>query len=277
VRLLVLLVIAACGGGTQTCPVAPTPTAPTQPFLWKAQKDSGPIVWLYGTVHNGGEGDVHPAAIKAFEASPRFVSELGDTEPDPKKTTKLAILPPGKGLDQQLPADDWYDLRDTLRGMIKEQDLARVRPWYAMARLSTKLSPPPDPTMDFGLAKRARKAGKQVDALEEWDVQLAALADTVKIPDLQQAIHSRKTFACDLAKMKAVYLTGDLETMTAIVVIPQTHKLVVDRTKAWLPKIEGYFKNDGAFVAVGLAHLAGDEGLPKLLAAAGYTVERVAP
>jgi len=272
-----MLVLGACGSGAAaTCPVAPKPTAPTQPLLWKAHKGDGPVVWLYGTVHNGGVGDVHPSAMKAFESSPRFVSELGDTDGDPDKLRELAIIKSGKGLDQQLPPDDWYDLRDALRGTkTKEAELARAQPWYAMSLLSRTLSPPPDPTMDFGLAKRARKARKPVDALEAWDVQLAALADTVKIPDLQQAIHSRKTFSCDLAKMRAVYLTGDLETMTAIVVIPQTHNLVVDRSRAWLPRIETYFGSGGAFIAVGLAHLAGDEGLPKLLETAGYQVERV--
>ena len=38
-------------------------------------------------------------------------------------------LPRGKGLDQLLPTDKWWDLRDALRGVVKEQELARARPW----------------------------------------------------------------------------------------------------------------------------------------------------
>ncbi len=284
-RALAIAIVAALSGlvpacaSTPACPVAPRPSTPTAPFLWKvtSQDGDGAVVWLYGTIHNGGMEAVAPGALAALDSSPRFVSELGDTEGDREKTAKLARIEHGKGLDSLLPADDWYDLRDVMRGSMKEADLARARPWYAMARLSATLAPPPRPTMDFGLAKRAREAGKPVDALESWEVQLAALADTVTVADLQEALHARKTLACDLAKLRAVYLSGDLETMTAMVVIPQTRKLVVERSRAWLPEIESYFATGGAFVAVGLAHLAGDDGIPKLLAAKGYAVERAAP
>jgi hypothetical protein len=272
VRWLLVIALAACGGAP-ACPLAPRP-AVVQPFLWKAQKSDGPIVWLYGTIHNAGADDVPQAAWAALEASPKLVTELGDTTPDPAKTAELARLPPGKGLDQQLPAGDWYDLRDALRGVIKEADLARVRPWYAMARLTATVAPGPSPTMDFAIARRARAKGKPVDALESWEVQLGALADAVKIPDLQQAIRERRTMRCTLARMKSIYLAGDLAAMTKLLVIEQTNTLVVERSKAWMAKLEPYFAT-GAFVAVGLGHLAGDDGLPAMLARAGYRVERV--
>jgi len=273
IRILVVFLV-ACSGAARTCPIVPPPTAPTQPFLWRAQKGEA-VIWLYGTIHNAGSDDVPQVAWEALQASPKVVSELGDTAPDPATTVDLARLPPGKGLDQQLPAGDWYDLRDALRGSVKEADLARARPWFALARLSAKLAPSPSPTMDFAIVKRARTRGKPVEALESWDVQLKALADTITIIDLQQALHERTTLRCSLDNMKAIYETGDLPAMTALLVIPQTHNLVVDRTRAWLPKIEALAANRGGFVAVGLAHLAGDAGLPALLAQAGYTVARV--
>jgi uncharacterized protein YbaP (TraB family) len=273
VRILVVCALAACGGQT-TCPVPPRPTTPQAPFLWKAQKAGGPVVWLYGTIHNAGAEDVPDVAWRALADSPRFVSELGATQPDPDKTADLARLPPGKGLDAQLPASDWYDLRDALRGVIKEDDLKRARPWYAMARLSATVAPSPSPTMDFALAERAKSKNVPVDALESWEVQLAAIADTVQIPDLQQAIHERGRMRCELASLKASYVAGDQPVMERRLLIAETHELVVERSKAWMPTIEGLFQG-GGFVAVGLAHLLGDEGVPAMLERAGYTVERV--
>ncbi len=270
---LLALIVAACGGAP-ACPIAPKPPGPTQPFLWKAQKGDGPIVWLYGTIHTAGGDDVPPAAWTALEAAPKVITELGDVEADPEKTRELIRLP-GKGLDQLLPAGDWYDLRDAMRGSMKEADLARVRPWFAIVKLNAKVSPAPTPNMDTAIAKRARGKGKPVEALESLDVQLKALADTVTIADLQQEIHNRKTLACANGTLQATYAAGDLPGMTTHLLLPQTHSLVVDRNKAWFPKLEALFAGGGGFVAVGLGHLLGDEGIPEMLGKAGYTVARV--
>jgi len=272
IRFLVVVLV-ACGSAAPSCPLPPKPTA-VQPFLWKAQKGDGPVVWLYGTIHVAGADDVPPAAWAALDGAPKVITELGDVEADPAKTAELIRLPPGKGLDQQLPAGDWYDLRDTLRGSVKEADLARFRPWLAIVKLNAKVAPAPTPNMDTAIAKRGRSKGKPVEALESLDVQLKALADTITIADLRQEIQNRNQLACANASLKATYDAGDLAGITTRLLIPQTHALVVDRSKAWLPAIEAAFAG-GGFVAVGLGHLLGDEGLPALLAKAGYTVSRV--
>lgn len=269
----VLSFLVACGGAAPNCPLPPKP-AVSQPFLWKAQKGDGPVVWLYGTVHVLGIEGVHATALAAFDGAPTVMTELGDTEADPEKTSDLALLPSGKGLDQQLPANDWYDLRDALRGSIKEAQLARVQPWYAGSLLRRKFAPPPSPNMDFALATRARAKGKKVEALETWEVQLKGLNDFT-VADLQGVIHVRHQLACSRDTIAALYTIGDLPSLTTVFVIPQTHALVAGRTKAWVPKVEALLAKGGGFVAVGLGHLAGEEGLPALLAKAGYTVARV--
>ncbi len=272
IRFVVSLLV-ACGGAAIDCPLPPKP-AVVQPFLWKAQKNDGPVVWLYGTIHVAGTDEVPPAAWEALDSSAKIVTELGDVEADPEKTAALIRLPSGPGLDQQLPATDWYDLRDALRGSVKEADLARFRPWLAVVKLNAKVAPAPTPNMDAAIAKRARSKRKPVEALESLDVQLEALAETMTIADLQQELHNRHKLACANGSLKATYDAGDLAGITNRMLIPQTHALVVDRSRAWIPKIEALFAG-GAFVAVGIAHLLGDEGLPALLAKSGYTVARV--
>ncbi|MCW5806044.1 MAG: TraB/GumN family protein [Deltaproteobacteria bacterium] len=274
----VIAVVAACGGGKPVCRLPPElATAPRDapPFLWKATRDDGATVWLYGTIHNGGRADVAEAAWRALAASPGFASELGDTEPDPDKMRAIAMVAGGKGIDQLLPANDWYDLRDELRGVVKEDVLRRARPWYAMTQLMSKVAPSPSPTMDFALAKAAREKRKTVDALERWEEQLGALDQTVKIADLQQAIRARGTMGCDLASLLATYRTGDLPAMERRLIVEGTAQLLGPRNKLWLPRIAAYFDRGGGFVAVGLGHMIGEDGLPALLARTGYKVERI--
>jgi uncharacterized protein YbaP (TraB family) len=53
-------------------------------------------------------------------------------------------------------------------------------------------------------------------------------------------------------------------------------RLLVDRNKTWLPKIEALFARTGrAFVVVGAAHLVGPDGLLALLKAKGYAIEQL--
>lgn len=274
--LAAAVALAACAPKRQcTLPrIAPESRGPA--FLWKAHK-GGDIVWLYGTIHDAGIEAVPPVARATLERSVRFVSELGDVTPDRDRFRELARIKSGRGIDQLLPASDWYDLRDALIGRIKEEDLRRARPWYALSLLTTYMAPSPGPSMDVLLAKRAHELAMPVEALETWEEQLTTLNEAVGIRDLQETIRARDTMTCDLSRMRASYEAGDIATMEALLVVPRTaERLLTTRNKKWMPSIESYFPRGGAFVAVGLGHLLGDNGLPAMLQRAGYTVERTA-
>jgi len=272
--IAVLLALAGCSSAPPKC-VLPT-LAAGPPFLWKVQRGDGPVVWLYGTFHDG-HAKVVAAALTALDSATQFASELGDTEPDPARIRELARIASGKGLDAQLSSSDWYDLRDALRNRIKEDDLKRARPWFAMSQLSQEMAPSPKPSMDVALAERARARKIPVDALESWDDQLGALDSAVTVADLAQAIHERRIMKCSVDRTLVAYASGDLGVMQRLLGGEQAEKLLAARNRKWLPQLERYLAGSGAFVAVGVSHLAGDNGLPAMLAREGYTVERTAP
>jgi uncharacterized protein YbaP (TraB family) len=271
-RLVVLVALAGCSSAPR-CEVA-KPTAKGQPFLWRVQKADGPVVWLYGTIHDYGLDAVPKDALAALDSSRRFLSELGDSSPDPDKFRELARIASGKSLDQLLPTDRWWDLRDALQGVVKEDDLRRYRPWYAMSLLTSTMAPPPKPSMDFALAERARDRKLPVEQLENWDDQLTALDAAVKIPDLVETIQVRHEIRCEVARALAAYDAGDLDAMGRLLPGDKSAGLLDARNAKWLPAIERYLTDGGAFVAVGVSHMAGDAGLPAVLARAGYTVTR---
>lgn len=274
VALALAAALVACA--KPACPVTPRdPSTIEGPLLWRVEPaGGGAALWLYGTIHDAGAGDVAPAAWDALAAAPRFVSELGDLELDPDLFREQVRLPRGKGLDQQLPADDWYDLRDTLRGTIRDEELARVRPWYAMTLLTRVVTDKAQPGMDVLLAERAEALHKPIENLETWGDQLPLLAAAVTVADLSEAIHARKAMRCQLVNTRAAYVAGDLAIMQQVFGHDPTGTMLAPRNRRWLPALEGYLAGGGAFVAVGIGHLVGDEGLPALLAARGYRVER---
>ena len=271
--LLVALVASACASSKPVCKVG-LPIAQDGAFLWRAQRGDA-VLWLYGTIHDAGIAAVPAVALKAFADASRLVTELGDVEPDADAYREIARMPWGKpGIDQLLPTSDWYDLRDALIGVVKEEDLKRARPWYAMTRLMLHRDPNRGRSMDDEITDRARDRKLPIDALETSSEQLAALDAVVDIPALQEAIHARNDMRCDAASLRAGYDAGDTVTMEALLVIPKTRDvLLTARNTKWLAKLQTY---QSAFVAVGLGHLLGETGLPAMLAKAGYTVERVA-
>jgi len=272
--LLLVWALVACTPKPVACPALPVvPQGPA--FLWKVHKADGPTLWLYGTVHDIAISGVPAPALAALDGATRFVSELGDVEPDPEKLRELSRYTSGLGIDQQLAAGDWYDLRDTLAGTIKEDALRRVRPWYALILLSKKVSPHKPVAMDTDLAKRARQHELPVEALETWDQQMTALDKVVTVPDLAEAIHARGAMHCEVDRLAVAYRTGDVELMASLLIVPRSaDTLLWARNRAWQPALERYLADGGAFVAVGLGHLLGDNGLPAMLERAGYTVER---
>ncbi len=272
--LLVLAFAAACGGAKpQSCPLVP-PATPGAPFLWKAQK-GGDVVWLYGTIHDAGLDAVPRSARDVFENAPRLITELGDVEIDADQLREYASIKKGKGIDQLLPADDWWDLRDALLGKVKEVNLSRAKPWFAMSLLTNNLSPLSGPSMDVQLVEQAKQLGKPIDRFESLEEQFAALDNAVGIADLQEAIHARSTMRCDMVRLINAYNAGDIVVMQALLVVPRTAAtMLTPRNQKWFPQLEKQFTDGGAFVAVGLGHLLGDNGLVAMLQRAGYTVER---
>ena len=272
--LALVLVLLGCGPKPAACPVMPeVPQGPA--FLWKVHKTGGPTLWLFGTVHDLGIDGVPPQALAALDGAAHFASELGESTADPDVMRGLTRQKSGPGIDQTLPSDDWYDLRDALAGTIEEDALRRARPWYALILLSQKLSPKAKTSMDVDLGRRAKAKQLGVDALETWEQQISALDQVVTVADLSESIRARGRLRCEPARLRAAYRTGDLELMTALLVVERTAEpLLWARNRAWQAKLEGYLAAKGAFVAVGLAHMLTDKGLPAMLAAAGYTVER---
>ena len=269
----VVVALGACGASKAACPAIPQVEA-GPPFLWRVQKPGGPVVWLYGTIHDASIDDVPPRALEALASAPRFASELGDREPDKDRFRELARIARGPGIDTQL-GDDWWDLRDALRDRIREDDLRRARPWYALILLNRRAAPRVV-AMDATLGGRARARGAPVEALEAPEDQLAALDAIVTVEDLRAAVRARNTTSCEYTRLVAAYRAGDVVALEPMLVVPRSAEtLLYARNRRWLPTLENYLAGDGAFVAVGLGHMLGEQGLPALLVEAGFTVERV--
>jgi hypothetical protein len=105
------------------------------------------------------------------------------------------------------------------------------------------------------------------------DQQDRLLASMLKDIDTEQT---------NMNKLIDAWRDGDAPTVERLVLAdmkgePAVYKrMLVDRNRAWVPKIDQLLARNGrSLVVVGAAHLVGPDGLLALLRAKGYTIDQL--
>jgi uncharacterized protein len=269
--------------------------AAAQNFLWKATRGEG-TVYLVGSVHLLTK-DYYPLSSvleAAFKESDLLVEEVDLAEmtaPDNQLTILMrGMLPAGQSLEAVVsPATFALVSRRVADLGMPVEPLKRFKPWMlALTLLSLewlKAGFDPDLGLDKHFYDRARTEGKAVQGLETLDFQISRFDEmTPNEQDrlLMQTLKELDTQRTSVTALADAWKAGDSSTIERIVLQdvrqePQMYqRLLVDRNRNWLPKIEALFARRGrAFVVVGAAHLVGTDGLISMLRARGYTVEQM--
>jgi uncharacterized protein YbaP (TraB family) len=242
-----------------------------RPFVWEVSGPRGQGV-LFGTLHAAARGDVPDAALDRLRDARLLVTEIPPLER--KRVEPLTRLPPGQDLAALLGEPAWSELRGALSGVLREDELRRARPWYAMSLLTAAMVDGPEVSMDAALLDVARRRGTPLSFLETPEEQLAALGEAVTAEDLRQALAERKGMRCAVHDLVAAYRSGDARAVRAALAGDAEARLLTARNQRWVPVIEELL-GDAPFIAVGVSHLVGEGSLPALLEARGYTVTRV--
>jgi len=203
------------------------------------------------------------------------------------KIMAKARLPEGKTLQTELAPEVYRDFTNHLKGgLMSAEMMERFTPAMAALTLSVleiqKLGLDPQNGLDKHFFPLARRAGKEIVPLETVDFQISLMTDFSN----EEGNSLMKTTLKELASMGKqlddllkAWEVGDstgLEKLLheAMADEPVIYKrLVTDRNKAWVPKIEEFIQGGkNAVVIVGAAHLVGKEGVAELLTAKGYKV-----
>ncbi|PYQ94493.1 MAG: hypothetical protein DMF96_25830, partial [Acidobacteria bacterium] len=143
----------------------------------------------------------------------------------------------------------------------------------------------PELGIDKHFYDQAKTDGKSVQGLETAEYQIARFDGmTMEQQDhlLAETLKDVETEQANTKKLVDAWRTGDVPNVERLVLSELKQepllyqRLLVDRNKNWLPKIEALFSRRGhALVVVGAAHLVGPDGVVEMLKARGYTVEQM--
>jgi uncharacterized protein len=206
------------------------------------------------------------------------------------KMLSRGMLPAGQSLERLLSPETLTAVSKALADLgMPFEPLKQFKPWMLAITLQSLAWQKAGFEADLGLDKHfydiAQKQGMKVQGLETLDFQLSrfdGMAREVQDRMLAETIKELETTTTSFTKMADAWKLGDVkaveeEVLSDLKTEPQMYeRLLLDRNRAWLPKIEALFARPRpAFVVVGAAHLVGADGLLEMLRAKGYTIQQL--
>lgn len=266
--------------------------AEVRPALWLVEGPNGQKAWLFGTIHALPQPvNWHSTRVDAALAqSDRLLLEVAKIEDDAGTAQAFAALATSHGLlplAQRVPAD----LHDELGTALKDDHFAPdaldgYESWAAALMLQNAAMSAGQSDSANGIDRAlVRSYSKPIEEFEGAAAQLAIfdqLPEPAQRALLAAALVAPQDEASSMRKMEQAWAHGDL-----VAVDQETNAefldnsdlrdaLLVRRNHAWSARLgTDLARGKHPFVAVGLAHLVGRDGLPALLTARGYKVTRL--
>ena len=266
-------------------------------MVWKVSSKDGEL-YLGGTIHMLRPTD--------YPLSPEYDIAFKDSDLIVFETDMSAMM--DIGFQQKMMMQMSLPPGQTLQGLLKPQTYARLKQFAEASNLPIETLSSFKPSMviqtltmmelqklgmsatsglEMYFSAQARQHNKPVASLETPDEQLAVLAsmgDGYEDDFVNGSLDDFERLESEFTKLISAWKQGDVATidekMTAMMKerFPDMYNnLLVKRNFNWINQIADMIKTpEKEFVLVGAAHLAGNDSVQNLLAAQGYTIEKVA-
>jgi uncharacterized protein YbaP (TraB family) len=302
---------ASAAPSTTTAQTPPTevklPTqvaAPWHPLLYRVAGTKPS--YLFGTIHipDPRLASFPPALSKAVGDSDEIVNEMPlDDANDALAMMSSFRLPSGKSLSTELSPALYRRLKDafTQKGLgMAFPMLEHMKVWAVAAQVALldhlkEIGTGGGQAIDLAIHDMAKAAGKTTSGLETKAEQLAVFDGLTKDEQarlLEQTLDQRDKDAREgkdpVARLMTLYVAGEeaplLHELNAGFDLSRPldkkllTRLITDRNKRMVTRIAALFKahpRRAYFVAVGAAHLLGDDGIIAQLKKKGMRIERV--
>lgn len=268
--------------------------AQAKSFAWKVTGKSG-VVYLVGSVHllSNDFYPLQPALEAAYKDSDLLVEEVDGAElTDPSAQFAMlgkAMLPSATPLDKVISAETYALLTKRAGALgLPLEPFKLLKPWMIALTLVQmewqQAGFDPQLGLDRHFYDQAKADGKATQGLETAAYQISLLDGLTMDQQERMLAESLKELDDEKANLKKLvdaWRSGDSATVEKIVLADLKtepvlyQRLLVERNRNWMPKIEALFaRPKPALIVVGAAHLIGPDGLLAALKAKGYTVEQ---
>ncbi|MEL7480521.1 MAG: TraB/GumN family protein [Pseudomonadota bacterium] len=300
--LMALGLLTACGGeaadSTNAPPVADeVADGAVGPALWTVS-DEDTTLYLLGTVHVlRPEIDwLTPQIREALEASDTVYFEADVDSPAAQEAltravTELGLYTDGSTLRDLLADPDEQEVAETAELLgLPFAGINNFRPWFAAIALSdvhlNRLGFSRDEGVEQVLGAEVERLGQDVRYFETGAEQISLLSSISEAAQIDMLVFTAEQIEDDpnfLDRMVAEWVEGDVETLGALIATDQAFGageaydiMLAGRNARWADTLTTLMDEEAGtfFIAVGAAHLVGEDSVQVLLEGRGLTVDR---
>lgn len=259
-------------------------------LLWKISGNGlNKPSYLFGTIHLTCDTSLDENTLNALEATEQLYLELDmDDKSIQMQMMKLMMMKDGAKLSTLLSPEDFKILDEFMKKNLNMSAklFDSFKPFMISSMLFPKMLDCKSKSVESELMKITKEQNEEIFGLEKAEDQMKVF-DEISYQD--QAEELLKTVKDNLEKDKkefqemiTIYQNKDIEGMLKLmnesdnkITSENQDILLNDRNKNWIPIMVKTMKDKPTFFGVGAGHLAGEEGVIKLLRKKGYKVEAV--
>lgn len=266
---------------------------PNSSLLWKIERDDlKHPAYIFGTIHLISKEYFHfPSKLeKLVKNSEQLIMELAGL-PSPSEASELMKLPDSLRMYDFFDENQMrqiYDFAEKELGMnnaMFDMTLGRLKPYVLLQMITKKQFEGETESYELTLMNLAKKHKIEIIGLETVREQIGffdAIPSKSMVDIIMSYFENSDSLKHQTQLMQQVYRSADLDSLGRFMMesspelVEFEDLLLTNRNKRWLPKIVELIHKKPSFIAVGAAHLAGENGLIALLRKEGYKLTPVA-
>jgi uncharacterized protein YbaP (TraB family) len=259
-------------------------------LLWKIESPGREASYLFGTMHSADPRvtNVHQSVRDALNNASSFTMELLLNGASISSMAEAMFFAKGQSLRAAV-GDELFE--QTKQAMAEHGFLTRgldsKKPWAIIMMLNTPAAEP-GLALDLLLQLEATLQSKPTFGLETIEEQIGVFNDMSmedQVTLLRHAVRIHSEITREFERLVESYRSGDLNGLMELVrgykdeeggaYDAMLDRLLTRRNQVMVERMAPRLKEGNAFIAVGVAHLPGENGLLDLLDRVGYHVSAV--
>jgi len=246
--------------------------------------------YLYGTMHSQDNRvfQFKEGVLDAFNSSKTYAMELNIDSVNQLELMSKLIMDSTYSLKTLLTEEEYKLVEKFFRDSLNQPlfMFEKMQPMFTTQMVSMRdLQTQQTDALDIYFFKEAKKQKKQTIGLEKTVEQIDAFGSIpyeLQADGLVDAVKNYgKEEEMSMDSLMEYYVKGDLDKLLEMTSEsdqdPEMTKIfnevfLVNRNHNMANRAEPFIKNGSTFIAVGAAHLPGEEGVIELLRKKGYTV-----